>query len=240
MKKALYFSLFILLASPVFILTSCGDDDTVAETCTDGIQNGDETGIDCGGSSCEACPTCDDGIQNGDETGVDCGGATCEACPTCDDGIQNGDEEGIDCGGSECDACLEGLQGEWQSSGTNVAPLLVGFFNVDSIYANFSTNSTYVVHQFDVDGVMTTLEGTYAQSESNVDGIWNITVNQTSPVAFTSSGIFQVTSGTPDEMRYEIVVEDGVNVPPTPEDGFGSSNAGALGDSNIQTYLRID
>ena len=25
-------------------------------TCTDGIQNGDETGVDCGGSSCPACP----------------------------------------------------------------------------------------------------------------------------------------------------------------------------------------
>lgn len=27
-------------------------------------------------------PTCDDGIQNGDETGVDCGGPDCDACPT--------------------------------------------------------------------------------------------------------------------------------------------------------------
>ncbi|MTB50988.1 S8 family serine peptidase [Lewinella sp. W8] len=26
-------------------------------------------------------PTCDDGIQNGDETGIDCGGANCPACP---------------------------------------------------------------------------------------------------------------------------------------------------------------
>ncbi len=51
-------------------------------TCTDGIQNGDETGVDCGGS-CPACsisPTCDDGIQNGDETGIDCGGS-CKTCP---------------------------------------------------------------------------------------------------------------------------------------------------------------
>ena len=32
-------------------------------------------------------PTCDDGIQNGDETGVDCGGTSCPACPpqTCTD-----------------------------------------------------------------------------------------------------------------------------------------------------------
>ena len=49
-------------------------------TCTDGIQNGNETGVDCGGS-CPACPTCNDGIQNGNETGVDCGGS-CPACPT--------------------------------------------------------------------------------------------------------------------------------------------------------------
>jgi len=54
-------------------------------------------------------PTCDDGIQNGDETGVDCGGSNCPACPpTCDDGVQNGDEEGVDCGGSSCPACPTG------------------------------------------------------------------------------------------------------------------------------------
>ncbi|MEL6943147.1 MAG: hypothetical protein AAFO82_10805, partial [Bacteroidota bacterium] len=81
-----------------------GSDCPVCPTCDDGIQNGDETGIDCGGSDCPACPTCDDGIQNGDETDVDCGGNDCPACPTCDDGIQNGNETGIDCGG-DCEAC---------------------------------------------------------------------------------------------------------------------------------------
>ncbi len=75
-------------------------------TCDDGIQNGDETGIDCGGS-CAACATCDDGIQNGDETGIDCGGS-CVACATCDDGILNGDETGIDCGGPDCEPCQTG------------------------------------------------------------------------------------------------------------------------------------
>lgn len=52
-------------------------------TCSDGIQNGDETGVDCGGTSCPPCmtmPTCSDGIQNGDETGVDCGGSVCMPC----------------------------------------------------------------------------------------------------------------------------------------------------------------
>jgi len=74
-------------------------------TCTDGIQNGNETGVDCGGPDCPACPTCDDGIQNGNETGVDCGGPDCPACPTCFDGIQNGNETGVDCGGPDCTAC---------------------------------------------------------------------------------------------------------------------------------------
>ncbi|MBR9922897.1 MAG: T9SS type A sorting domain-containing protein [Bacteroidetes bacterium] len=50
-------------------------------SCNDGIQNGDETGVDCGGSSCPACPSCSDGIQNGNETGVDCGGPDCAPCP---------------------------------------------------------------------------------------------------------------------------------------------------------------
>ena len=60
-------------------LSPCGGGDP---TCTDGIQNGNETGVDCGGPDCPACPTCDDGVQNGNETGVDCGGPDCPACPT--------------------------------------------------------------------------------------------------------------------------------------------------------------
>ncbi|MCB9295392.1 MAG: hypothetical protein H6559_20050 [Lewinellaceae bacterium] len=56
-------------------------------SCEDGIQNGDETGVDCGGSSCPACPTCSDGVQNGDETGVDCGGSSCPVCPCFDNPV---------------------------------------------------------------------------------------------------------------------------------------------------------
>ncbi|MDP4820902.1 MAG: fibronectin type III domain-containing protein [Saprospiraceae bacterium] len=55
------------------------DNEEPAPTCTDNIQNGDETGIDCGGN-CLPCPSCSDGIQNQDETGVDCGGV-CGPCP---------------------------------------------------------------------------------------------------------------------------------------------------------------
>ncbi|MCI5221238.1 MAG: hypothetical protein D3924_00790, partial [Candidatus Electrothrix sp. AR4] len=44
-------------------------------SCSDGIQNGDETGVDCGGSCPNACSSCSDGVQNGDETDIDCGGS---------------------------------------------------------------------------------------------------------------------------------------------------------------------
>ncbi len=55
-------------------------DDGSCETCSDGVQNGDETGEDCGGSCPNACPTCTDGVQNGDETGIDCGGSCPNTC----------------------------------------------------------------------------------------------------------------------------------------------------------------
>jgi len=54
-------SLFALAA--IVLFASCSDDDnggTMPEpmaTCNDNIQNGDETGVDCGGSSCGACET---------------------------------------------------------------------------------------------------------------------------------------------------------------------------------------
>ena len=44
----------------------------VAPTCNDGIQNGDETGVDCGGSSCAPCSTSDVVLNEGYfETGWD-------------------------------------------------------------------------------------------------------------------------------------------------------------------------
>ncbi|MGB0861482.1 MAG: discoidin domain-containing protein [Saprospiraceae bacterium] len=71
--------------------------------CSDGIQNGDEKGIDCGGSSCVPCVL---GCMTATAHNYD---ATAKIdycnCETCDDGIQNGDETEVDCGGANCDAC---------------------------------------------------------------------------------------------------------------------------------------
>lgn len=89
------------------VITGC-QGGPVLPTCNDGIQNGDEEGVDCGGSSCDACPTCSDGVQNGDEEGIDCGGSSCQPCSTnCDyEAIDSNDFEngwGIwNDGGSDC------------------------------------------------------------------------------------------------------------------------------------------
>ncbi|WP_299336285.1 T9SS type A sorting domain-containing protein [uncultured Psychroserpens sp.] len=54
-------------------------------TCMDGVQNGMETGVDCGGPDCPTCPpSCDDGILNNGETEIDCGGPNCDPCAAAD------------------------------------------------------------------------------------------------------------------------------------------------------------
>lgn len=70
---------------------------TQVTTCFNGVKDGDETGVDCGGP-CVRCQSCSDGIQNQHETGVDCGGP-CRSCASCNDGVKNQGEEDADCGG---------------------------------------------------------------------------------------------------------------------------------------------
>ncbi len=86
MKTKISKLLIASIAVFALVLTGCSSDDNGGSgpTCSDGIQNGTETGVDCGGT-CAACPvepTCDDGIQNGDEEGVDCGGSCPNPCTT--------------------------------------------------------------------------------------------------------------------------------------------------------------
>jgi hypothetical protein len=62
-----------------------------------------------------------DGLMNGDEIGIDCGGADCDACATdgdCTNGLLDGDELYIDCGGSTCPDCAAILT--WKANGTTI------------------------------------------------------------------------------------------------------------------------
>lgn len=140
----------------------------------------------------------------------------------------------------ETDPQKIGIVGEWYSSGTDVAPLLVGI-GIDSIYAKFESNNTYLVESF-ASGAKTTLVGTYVQTKTTTGNIWTIVLNQSSPNALTSEGIFEISvATTPYSMQYEVVqTEPNLGfAPPTPTGGFGSTAGGAFGNLNIQKYKKL-
>ncbi len=125
-------------------------------TCNDGVQNGDETGVDCGGSSCEACPvagctdtgahnydpnatlddgsceTCSDNVLNGDETGVDCGGALCGPCPVpgCMDASAHNYNPNATVDDGSCETCSDGEQ-NGDETGVDCGGALCNACNVD-------------------------------------------------------------------------------------------------------------
>ncbi len=77
-----------------------------APTCTDGVKNGTESDLDCGGG----CPPC--AVAKRCATGSDCTTAVCKdsVCQeaTSSDGVKNGAETDIDCGGPGNPVCAIG------------------------------------------------------------------------------------------------------------------------------------
>jgi hypothetical protein len=87
----------------------------LAASCNDGVMDGDELDVDCGGS----CARCADGQHC--QVATDCTGPVCmrpwgsrstapRICqtPSCHDELHNGQETDVDCGGAHCPGCLEG------------------------------------------------------------------------------------------------------------------------------------
>lgn len=136
-----------------------------------------------------------------------------------------------------------GIIGKWLSEGDNVAPLLVTYFHVLKVDAEFKADFTYKVNQFNVGNTTTTPDliftGTYVIAKSTTGNIWTITCNQELPYVAVASGIFEIKT-SPELLWYEVVQTSGTqNVPPTPAAGFGSSNGGTLGVLNIQKFVRV-
>ncbi len=80
--------------------------DLCTVSCHDGIADGTETGVDCGGGT---CPACADGQTCATET--DCASGYCiggECVSQCMDGVRDGDETDVDCGGPVCPTCAGG------------------------------------------------------------------------------------------------------------------------------------
>jgi hypothetical protein len=94
-----------------FHLSPCAGDKCARPTppaarCDDGVRNGDEADVDCGGKSCDRCVGSD--LCGGDD---DCQSGHCDAghcrAPSCDDGIKDGFEIDVDCG-EGCGKCATG------------------------------------------------------------------------------------------------------------------------------------
>ncbi len=89
-----------------------GTQDAASDTslppgCTNATQDGTETDVDCGGSTCPACAETLRCI-----TGADCESTVCRvgkcAAATCNDNVLNQDESDSDCGGTTCSGCGNG------------------------------------------------------------------------------------------------------------------------------------
>ncbi len=132
-----------------------------------------------------------------------------------------------------------GIIGKW--SAYDISAILASLGYDDSLYASFYTDQSYKVTAF-VGGAAQVLEGSYEMNKTEFDDIWEIALTQTSPFAVLSEGIFKVYPAAQDSMWYEVAQVDpaisGVT-PPTADEGFGSTNGGALGTMNVQKYYWI-
>ncbi len=83
----------------------CSDGACVAFDCDDGIRNGEEIALDCGGPDCLACllEACEEPAVC--QSGI-CSRGVCVPFD-CYDGLLNGSEMQVDCGGPFCLACLD-------------------------------------------------------------------------------------------------------------------------------------
>jgi hypothetical protein len=108
----------------------CSGPGSLEMFCSDGIFDGEETDIDCGGG----CTPCFDGFHcqmNSDCLSKKCGLVGVCDPTSCTDGVQNGNEEGVDCGG-ECPVCVahqRGADAPFPPPTTPVYKLQVGAAN---------------------------------------------------------------------------------------------------------------
>ncbi|MEZ4647260.1 MAG: hypothetical protein R3E97_00500 [Candidatus Eisenbacteria bacterium] len=138
-------------------------------------------------------------------------------------------------------AATPAWEGTWLSAGADVAPLLSQFFAIDSVRVTFNENQTIALAQHDTTTkTWTNNSGTYAVTESSSGTIHSVAISYTGTPSFDQEGIIEVTDGTPDRMKLEVVqtVPDIGATPLTPAQGFGADPT--LGTINIQNYVRID
>lgn len=90
------------------VLSDCAEGDCLGGICMmpgcdNGVQDGGETGPDCG-NGCMPCPDGTPCVSPTDCVSKSCNEGHC-AAPACDDSVLNGYETTRDCGGGICDGC---------------------------------------------------------------------------------------------------------------------------------------
>jgi hypothetical protein len=85
----------------------CRDGVCNAVDPANGVKDGDETDIDCGGTKAPACPDLKACLVAQDCTSSVCKAGICQV-PSPTDGVKNGDETGLDCGGAKAPKCPVG------------------------------------------------------------------------------------------------------------------------------------
>lgn len=134
------------------------------------------------------------------------------------------------------------VTGVWTAGGTDIAPLLAD--TITEITMRFKADSTYIIEQTHTSGLSSSSSGTYSVNKSGgVNDVYPVSLFQTLPSAATLKGIFEINEVIePEEMTFELV-QTQPNIgftPPTPENGFGSTNEGNLGTTNISRFQRVE
>lgn len=100
-----------LLAGLLFF-AACGGGTSTSPveppSCEDGVRNGSETDVDCGGDTCAPCARGMSCEEASDCATGECRARRCVAPASCEDGVRNNGESAIDCGGPDCEPCADG------------------------------------------------------------------------------------------------------------------------------------
>ncbi len=88
----------------------CRSNACAAPSCSDGVRNGNETGVDCGDPQF-ACPSCGVGapcVTDGSCASGLCVLSRCAAADACFNRLRDSGEPDVDCGGALCGPCADG------------------------------------------------------------------------------------------------------------------------------------
>ena len=85
----------------------CSNGSCVVVFAADGIKNGDESDVDCGGTKAPRCPSGKACLVQGDCNALPCIGGVCKK-PSATDGVLDNDETDVDCGGIVAPKCQDG------------------------------------------------------------------------------------------------------------------------------------